>query len=158
MSEYLRLRQICLVARDLEAQKLADKEKQRIHDELELRVASRTVELEAANRALNSEIAERTKTESALRASKARLRSIIDADPECVQILDSACGLLLMNPAGTKTFEAGSFEEIRGRNVEEWIVPAYRDAYREALRGGRFGQQQSIEYEYLTLRGRRRWK
>src|SRR5216684_780117 len=54
---------------------------QQLNQELERRVAERTLELEAVNRALRREIAEREQAEEALRRSEDRLRLVIDTLP-----------------------------------------------------------------------------
>src|SRR5688500_10842208 len=43
---------------------------------------------------------QRARAEAALRVSEARLRTVIQNEPECVKILSPACELLDMNPAG----------------------------------------------------------
>jgi signal transduction histidine kinase len=65
---------IVALGTDVSALKRAEAELHRARDELERRVAERTAELEAANRALRQENAERERVVAALRASEAQLR------------------------------------------------------------------------------------
>lgn len=57
-------------------------------EELERRVQKRTVDLVKANEALREEIAERKKTETALRQSEERFRSLFDNSPIAIVQLD----------------------------------------------------------------------
>src|SRR5882672_8485310 len=50
----------------------------------------------------------------ALRKSEARLRAIVEAEPECVKLLDAEGRLIEMNPAGLRMIEAESLEALRG--------------------------------------------
>jgi len=59
-----------------------------ILEELERRVQKRTVDLVKANEALHEEIAERRKTESALRESELRFRSLFEKSPIAIVQLD----------------------------------------------------------------------
>lgn len=68
------LRGFARVTRDITERKMAQEALQRAHDDLEKRVEERTAELTKTNELLKQEIAEREKTEAALRQSKARLK------------------------------------------------------------------------------------
>jgi PAS domain S-box-containing protein len=54
---------------------------QRLNEELELRVAERTLELETVNQSLRKQIAERERAEDAVRRSEEHLRLVIDTAP-----------------------------------------------------------------------------
>jgi PAS domain S-box-containing protein len=84
----------------------------RSHEELEVRVRERTEELVDANRALSREIAERERTETALRESEKRYRRIFEgAVPGIFQI--SVEGEILgANPAFASMFGHDSAESM----------------------------------------------
>ncbi|MFH0960589.1 MAG: sigma 54-interacting transcriptional regulator [Pseudomonadota bacterium] len=62
---------------DITARKLAEKELQEAHDELENRVEERTYELQKANKQLKEEIVERKQAEKSLRESEQRLDLVL---------------------------------------------------------------------------------
>jgi len=63
-------RVVCVVARDITERKRAEEALRRAHEELEMRVKERTMELAEANETLHAEIAERVQAEKELRKAK----------------------------------------------------------------------------------------
>jgi len=103
------------------------------------------------------DITERRRTEEKLRESEERLRSIIEAEPECVKIVAPDGALIEMNPAGLGMIEAESLDEVKGRVVYDLVAPEYRNAFitlTEKVCGGSHG---ILEFEMIGLKGRRRW-
>ncbi len=98
---------------------------------------------------------EQTNRELVLR--EAHLRAILDAEPECVKVLDAAGLLVEMNPAGLAMLEVDSLEEARRTPLLDHLLPEHREAFialhREVLRGG----SGVLEFEILGRRGTRRW-
>jgi len=86
-----------------------------------------------------------------------RLKAIIDAEPECVKVLDRTGRLLLMNPAGLAMIDAASFDQVREQCVFPLITPRFRDAF-IALTNRIFeGQSGTLEFEAIGLKGRSVW-
>jgi PAS domain S-box-containing protein len=99
----------------------------------------------------------RARMEAALRASEARLRAVVDNEPECVKTLSPTCELLGINPAGLKMIEAPSLEAVLGRNAMDFIHPADRDAYfalHQRVCAGATGQ---LQVRALGMRGTVLW-
>ena len=92
-----------------------------------------------------------------LRASEARLRAIVDAEPECVKVLDGEGTLLDMNPAGLAMIEADDLETVAGQCVYGLVAPASRQAFRELTERACRGERGTLEFEVTGLKGARRW-
>ncbi|MFO1434833.1 MAG: two-component regulator propeller domain-containing protein [Gammaproteobacteria bacterium] len=106
---------------------LAESVRQKAHENelLESRVAERTVDLAQANASLREEIAQREKSEAALRESEARFRELVETTQVGYQSLDLGGRYLDVNP-GLCTMLGYTADELRGRRFDEiWAsVPA----------------------------------
>ena len=110
-----------------------------------------------SKRVLEGEIAERRRAEERLADNEQRLRQIIASEPECVK-LQSLDGILLeMNPAGLRLVEAGHPEEIVGTSVYRVIAPEFRAAYQGLSEKVFRGESGVLEFQIISLKGRRRW-
>ncbi len=107
------------------------------------KLASRTLELEAANR----ELAERS----------TRLRTIVDTEPECVKLLGADGSVLEMNPAGLRLIEADSFEQVSAKCVFPLVVEEHRDAFRALVANVFAGETGTLDFEIVGIKGGRRW-
>jgi two-component system, sensor histidine kinase and response regulator len=104
------------------------------------------------------ERAARKAAEDALRASEARLRVILEAEPECVKIIGPDGRVQQMNPAGLAMIEADDPARVIGRGrIEELVAPEYRVAFRELTRRVLHGGSGELEFEIVGLKGTRRW-
>ncbi|HEV7478430.1 MAG TPA: PAS domain S-box protein, partial [Burkholderiales bacterium] len=102
-------------------------------------------------------ITEQKRAEARLQASESRLRAIVDNEPECVKLLDAEGRLLDMNPAGLRMIEAAELGPLLGQCVHDLVAPEHRDAFREIVRRVTGGEEQSLEFEMIGLKGTRRW-
>jgi diguanylate cyclase (GGDEF)-like protein/PAS domain S-box-containing protein len=89
--------------------------------------------------------------------SEAHLRAIIEAEPECIKIVDAQGSLLQMNPAGLAMIEADSMAQVAGQPVIELLAPEYRDAFQKLHQQVIAGESLHLEFEILGLKGGRRW-
>src|SRR5688572_4931291 len=97
------------------------------------------------------------RTRQSLRASEARLNAIIEAEPECVKLLDAEGNLLEMNPAGLRMIEADSLEPVRGHCVFGLVDARHREAFRELVGRVVGGEPAKLQFEIVGLKGTRRW-
>ncbi len=104
-----------------------------------------------------SEVTQQRAAEASLRSSEARLRAIVDSEPECVKVLDADGVVLDINASGLRVVEAASGEGVIGRSVLGFISPEYQDEYREGLRRCLAGEQVRHEFETIGIHGARRW-
>jgi diguanylate cyclase (GGDEF)-like protein/PAS domain S-box-containing protein len=108
-------------------------------------------------RGIGRDITEQKRTEARLRASEARLRAIVDNEPECVKLLDARGNLLDMNPAGLRMIEADSLVPLLGQCVYGLVAAQHLESFRQLVHRVVGGEEQSLEFEMIGLRGTRRW-
>jgi len=84
-------------------------------------------------------------------------RSILETEPECVQVLDREGRVSLINPAGLRMLEADDMAMVIGKSLIDLVVPEYRRAFRQLHAGALAGQHGSLEYELVGMQGSRRW-
>lgn len=99
----------------------------------------------------------RRDAEQRLAGSEARLRAILDAEPECVKVLSADARLIAMNPAGLKIIEAEQAEDVVGESVVNLVAASYRKPFLEHVEAVFRGESRSLEFEMVGLRGTRRW-
>jgi len=105
-------------------------------------------------------LTERTKrqqAEDALRASEERLRTILEAEPECVKLFAEDCSLIDMNRAGLAMIEADSLEAVVGKDILDVVVPEHRHAFSQLTKRIFAGGSGSLEFEIEGLKGARLW-
>jgi PAS domain S-box-containing protein len=107
---------------DVTAQRRAEGELRRSHDDLETRVAERTAELQAANSSLRVEIAERQRAEAALAAREAEFRALIENTLDVLVVLDPRGVVRYISPSVERVF-GYSQEEILGCCGFEFVHP-----------------------------------
>lgn len=89
--------------------------------------------------------------------SESRLRTIIEAEPECVKIVDSQGCLIHMNQAGLGMIEADSMTQVVGGSVLDLIAPEYRNQFASMHTQVLAGHPMQMEFEIIGLKGRRLW-
>ena len=120
------------ILRDVTAQKLAEEQLQKAHDELESRVEERTVKLARTAEQLKSELAERKRVAESLRLSEARFRSVAQTAGDAIITIDSLGKIVFWNPAAERIF-GYSADEAVGR-VLTFIMPGrFRNAHIKGL-------------------------
>ena len=83
-------------------------------------------------------------------------RAIVAATPECVKIVASDGTLLFMNAPGLVMLGAHSPEAVIGKSVYDLIAPEYCETFREFHRRVCLGEDGSLEFDTIGLRGERR--
>ena len=92
-----------------------------------------------------------------LEAQRNKLQTIIESVPECVKLQDADGVIMEMNPAGLSLLNAREHDDVIGKTIYDFIMPEYTEEYKiltaEVFNGGRG----SMEFEVVSLKGRRRW-
>jgi diguanylate cyclase (GGDEF)-like protein/PAS domain S-box-containing protein len=105
----------------------------------------------------HTDIGARKQAQADLQLSEARLRAIIENEPECIKIVDSQGRLKQMNPAGLAMIEADSEGQVLDRPVVDLIAPEYRAAFADMHRRVLAGETVQMEYVVQGLKGGHRW-
>src|SRR5258708_5678279 len=82
-----------------------------------------------------------------------RVLAIIDAEPECVKMLDAEGRLLEMNAAGLRMIEAEPGSGVFGSSVYPLIAEEHRDAFRSLTARVCGGERGTLEFEMIGLKG-----
>ncbi len=98
------------------------REQKRLTTDLDERVAERTAELVTANERLNREIAERRRTEAALRDSERESRLIVDSIPGMIALL-TATGDLEVGNRQLLEYFGQTIEQLRAWGTNDTIHP-----------------------------------
>ncbi|MEH2325112.1 MAG: PAS domain S-box protein [Nostoc sp.] len=96
-------------------------------------------------------------TELALRQSENRLRAMIDAEPECIQLIAADGTLLEINAEGLAIMEVESADVLIGKAIDEVIVPEYRAAFADLHKNVCQGKKVTLEFEIVGFKGTRRY-
>jgi len=110
------------VALDITARKRAEDALREANTELEWRVEERTTDLQTANWELQAEIAERRRTEEALRRSEETTRVLLDASSAAGILIDAKGHILALNETCARGL-GGSPEELVGQYVFDYFPP-----------------------------------
>lgn len=103
------------------------------------------------------DITQRHRAESELRAKEAHLRAMLDAEPECVKLVDRDGRLLDMNPAGLEMIAAPDLDSVRGADLLDIVRPDHHEAFRAGIEAVFAGETLTQVFEIEALDGTRRW-
>jgi two-component system, cell cycle sensor histidine kinase and response regulator CckA len=85
-----------------------------------------------------------------------RLQAIINAEPECIKIVDRNGKLLEMNPAGLAMIEANDSNPVLGKSVYSLIAPEYRSTYQTFNEQVCQGKGGIFDFELIGCQGTRK--
>jgi PAS domain S-box-containing protein len=85
------------------------------------------------------------------------LRTIFEAEPQCVKLLGPDGALRLMNPAGLRMIEADSFEAVRGLCIYDLVAEEHRGSFLELVERVFRGERGSLAFRMTGLKGTARW-
>jgi PAS domain S-box-containing protein len=100
---------------------------------------------------------DRKLTENKLVHSEEYLRSIVNAEPECVKLLDEDGIVLDMNPSGLSMVEATSPEQVVGKCLYDLVHPEHREAVKAFTWKVSRGSGGTMQFRVVGLRGGVRW-
>lgn len=116
LDESGKLRSILSMVLDVTERQRLERQLRSAHDELEMRVEERTAELLKVNEALAMEIAERKRSEEAVKKERQQLHNVLDMLPAYLLLLDRNYYAPFIN-----RFFRERFGESGGRRCFEWL-------------------------------------
>jgi PAS domain S-box-containing protein len=108
---------VAILSIDRTERKQAEQALKQAHDELERRVQERTAELTATNKQLQYEIAERKQIETALHRSEETYRTLIEASPDTVLMIDLEMNIIYASQQSVQMFGYDTVEDLCNRKV-----------------------------------------
>ncbi|MGV3611964.1 MAG: PAS domain S-box protein [Fluviicola sp.] len=103
------------------------------------------------------DIDDRKKSQIELTNSENKLRTILEAEPECVKLMDEQGKILMMNPAGIEMIEADDETQILNQSVQQIILPEHRSAFLNLIKSVFRGESGKLIFEIRGLKGTHRW-
>ena len=100
-----------------------------------------------------TDLTERKRAEQSLRDRERRLRAIIGTTPGCIKLVAPDGTLVEMNESGLRMVEADAAEAVVGKPVFPLIAPGDREQFRAFHEAVCRGQDGSLEFEVVGLRG-----
>lgn len=104
-----------------------------------------------------SDITARKQAEDKLQQSERCLRAIVELEPECVKVISPEGALLEINSAGLVMIEADSLDQARSLCLVDLVVPEHRQAFVALAERVFRGEEGTLEFEIIGLKGTRRW-
>lgn len=100
-----------------------------------------------------TDIDDRMTAEFALRDSEQRMRTILNAEPECVKVLSLKGDIVEINPAGMGFFEADTLEQVVGTSADCIMRSDYVATFQDSIRRVRHGDTVEMEYVIVGFKG-----
>tara|TARA_R110002049_G_scaffold116110_1_gene268486 strand:+ start:50074 stop:52935 length:2862 start_codon:yes stop_codon:yes gene_type:complete len=107
--------------------------------------------------AIRFDITSRKMAEIKLAESENKFRTILEAGPECIKLLDPDGKLLMMNQAGLAMIEADNEEQVLGKCMLGILLPEYRTTFLKLIEKIFEGESGELVYEIEGFKGTRRW-
>jgi PAS domain S-box-containing protein len=106
---------------------------------------------------ISRNITQRQQAEEALRQRENHLRTIINAEPECVKLIEADGSILEINPAGLVMMEVESADSIIGKSIYSFVASKYTKAFQAFHESVCQGNKGTLEFEIIGCRGSHRW-
>jgi two-component system, chemotaxis family, sensor kinase Cph1 len=144
---------------DITDRKRAEEEILRLNAELEAKVTRRTAQLEAANKALKDEVAERARAEEEIRQSEREFRAIFELSSVGMAQRNLSTGLIIRLNQKLCEMTGYSAKELLTRKDIILTHPDYRERDQEVRAGVLKGESDTwlIEKQYVRKNGEVIW-
>jgi two-component system cell cycle sensor histidine kinase/response regulator CckA len=106
---------------------------------------------------LEEKVRELERANQELTAREARLRAIVEMEPECVKVISPEGTILEMNAAGLRMLEAETLDEVADGSALRFVADPDKEAFSQLIRRALAGEVGVLEFRAVGLRGGRRW-
>ena len=103
------------------------------------------------------DVDDRKRSEIKLAESENRFRTILEAEPECIKLLNADGKLLMMNPAGLAMIGAESEEQVLGKSLLSILLPDHHAAFSALTKKVFNGGSGKLVFEIVGFKGTHRW-
>ncbi|GAK60638.1 multi-sensor hybrid histidine kinase [Candidatus Vecturithrix granuli] len=110
------------------------------------------VQLQAQKNQLKTEIAERQRTEAALRQSEQRYQQLVNVSPDAILVSTRAGQIIFVNPAGISLFGAASPQDVLGKSTLDFVHPDDHHLISEHQRLALEGKISTTSFECRLVR------
>ncbi|TFI57771.1 EAL domain-containing protein [Sphingomonas parva] len=104
-----------------------------------------------------TDVNERVVAQAALEESEAITRSILDASPDCIKLLDADGRILFVNPLGPAAVDLDDKMQLIGRRWVNFLLPETAQIAADALDRARGGETVNFTMPHPTHKGRPKW-
>lgn len=104
-----------------------------------------------------TDVHERVAAEAALQESEALVRSILDASPDCIKLLDADGRVLFVNRLGPKAVDLDDASPLIGTRWVDFLKPDAAAIAGDALDRARAGETVTFTLQHPTAKGRPKW-
>lgn len=105
----------------------------------------------------NTDIHEQRALRETLRASEEKLRTIFEAEPECLMLLEADGTLREINSAGLRLLEAADLASVLGQSLLPAVAPEHQPAVLAALAATARGEARTMEFQIAGFQGGSHW-
>ncbi len=119
---------------------------------------SRTSEVRSLADAFNIMAATLAKREDDIRTSNVRFQRIFETEPAGVTLLDHELKVIDINQAGLDILGADNVDQIRGQTMPTLVIDEDFEKFRQHLHAVRDGKTDSVSFQIVNLKGKRRWQ
>jgi PAS domain S-box-containing protein len=140
--------------------KLLEQASQRLAGgDLEVRISERVAggELGTLGRTFDTMARQLALRERELRESKEFLSTIIETEPECVNLLAADGSILMMNRAGLEMMQVESFDEVKGKSMYSFIDPEDLEAFKAMIEDVLHDKPGHLAFRIIGGKGQPLW-